>query len=147
MLRLQLILISEQRRNYLFIAVRMRVTDILPSAFIKRVSDPFDFIFPLTGNQDCIEAVGEVTFTSRQIMTGGAYQSGLLGSGDAGGCATKPVTGAHPDFNEHYCIVLPHDQVDFTEAAAVIFFQQRQFLLLEKGSGALLGITAFVSCG
>jgi len=65
----------------------------------------------------------------------------------AGGCATKPITGAHPDFNEHHRIILSHDQIDFTEAAAVISFQQRQFLLLEKGSGALLGITAFVSCG
>ena len=72
MLRLKLILISEQRKNYLFIAVRTRVTDILPSAFIKRISDPFDFIFPLTGNQNCIEAAGKVIVLSRQIMTSGA---------------------------------------------------------------------------
>ncbi len=77
------------------------MTDTLSSTFIKCISDPFDFIFPLAGNQNCIEAAGKVAFMFRQIMTGGAYQFGLLGGGDAGGCATKPITGAHPDFDEH----------------------------------------------
>ena len=55
------------------------------------------------------------------------------------------MEGLHLD--EHHRIALPHNQVDFTEAAAVIPFQQRQFLLLEKDCCSLLGITAFVFCG
>lgn len=79
-----------------------------------------------------------------QIMSGGAYQSELFGGGDTGGCTTKLVTGTHPDFDEYHRIVFPHDQIDFTEAAVVIVFQQDQFLLQEKGSGALFGGPAFV---
>lgn len=118
-----------------------------PSAFIKRVFDPFDVIFPCAGNQNCIEAARKIIILSRQIMTGGACQSELLGRGDAGSGATKPITGAHPDFNKYQRIAFLHNQVDFTKAAAVIFFQQDEFLLLEKGGCALFSGTAFVFCG
>lgn len=44
-------------------------------------------------------------------------------------------------------VAILHDQINFTKTATVVFFQQNQILLLEKGDSALLGDTAFVFCG
>lgn len=55
--------------------------------FIKRIPDPFDFILPFAGNQNCIEAAEKIIIVRCQIMMGGACQFKLLGGGDAGGCA------------------------------------------------------------
>lgn len=53
-------------------------------------------------------------------MSGGLDKSGLFGRGDAGGSAAVVIAFTHPDFDEHECVAILHDQVYFSKATAIV---------------------------
>jgi hypothetical protein len=96
------------------------------------VLDPLDFPAVLTRQQHRIKPAWRCRFQGREIVAGGKYQFLLFVGSDARSGTAKKETFAHSDFDKHHYNVIPHNEIDFSEAAAIVSLEQRQTMLSQK---------------
>ena len=131
-------------KNYWLIECKLKQI-MFPGSLAKGIPDPFDVIILQAAQQYHIEAAGGGGAQLLQIMPGGEHQLALLAGSDAGRRPAECIAPSQPDFDEHQCILILADQVDFAEAAAVIGFEQFQPLPLQEGRGQLFRFGAGIT--
>ena len=107
------------------------------STRLEGVSDPFQLLLLQDG--DDIEPAGCIEMVGQQIVSGCPTQALLFGSSDGLGGRTIAAVVTAAYFHEHQAIIVTHDQIHFTGAAAIIVLDQDETLLFQITAGQRLG--------